>query len=230
MAEQAGSRRQTVINALADAVLSIERGHPVRVAVDGWSCSGKTSIADELAAEVGARGRSIMRVHIDDFHCKGYRDRSHIGEWTPRLYWDEGYDYDIFRAWVLEPLGPGGDRRCRTDLRTTWNDQETPAVWHDIADNAVAIVDGTPLLHPLLASHWDYVIWLQVDIEMLVERACRRDGLWYGSREAAERRYRGFRQPGHELYERLAAPSRHAHAVVDNCNFESPRLLRVGQP
>lgn len=230
MTETASSARREVISALAEAVLSIKRGHPVRVAVDGWSCSGKTSIADEFAADVQARGRPTIRVRIDDFHGKGYRERSQRGEWTPRLYWDEGYDYDIFRTWVLEPLGPGGDRRCRSDLRTTWNDLETPAIWHDIADDAVAIVDGTPLLHPLLASHWDYVIWLQVDIETLVERACRRDGAWYGSREAAERRYRCFRQPAHELYERLAEPSRHAHAIVDNSDFDLPRLLRLLQP
>lgn len=230
MAKQAGSTRQTVISALADAVSGIERGHPLRVAVDGWSCSGKTSIADELAAVVEARGRPITRVHIDDFHCKGYRDRSQRGAWTPHLYWDEGYDYEVFLDWVLTPLGPGGNRRCRTALRTTWNDLETPAVWHDITEDAVVIVDGIPLLHPLLASHWDYVIWLQVDIDTLVERACRRDGTWYGSREAAERRYRDFRQPAHELYERLAEPSQHAHAVIDNRDFERPRLLRIDRP
>jgi uridine kinase len=227
MTETDGSARRQVIDALAEVVASLRPAHPTRVAIDGNSCSGKTSVADDLAKAVQALGRPTLRASIDDFHCRGYRDRSMRGEWTPQLYFDEGYDYHTFRAWMLEPLGPGGSRRCRPAMVRTSDDALLPEVWHEVSDNAVVIVDGILLLHPELAAHWDYVIWLDVDTETMVERACQRDGDWYGSREAAERRYRQFRQPIYAWYERQAEPSRHADAILDNRDFERPRLVRL---
>ena len=112
----------------------------------------------------------------------------------------------------------------------TSDDALLPEVWHEVSDDAVVIVDGILMLHPELAAHWDYVIWLDVDTETMVGRACQRDSNWYGSREAAERRYRQFRLPIYAWYERLAEPSRHAHAIIDNRDFERPRLLRLQRP
>lgn len=224
------SARCEVIDALASVVASLRLAHPIRVAIDGNSCSGKTSVANELATALQLLGCPTLRASIDDFHCKGYRDRSMRGEWTPQLYYDEGYDFHTFRAWMLEPFGPGGSRRCRTAMLRTSDDVLLPEVWHDVSDDTVVIVDGILLLHPKLADHWDYVIWLDVDVETMVERACQRDGDWYGSREAAERRYRQFRLPIYTWYERQAEPSRHAHTIIDNLDFEQPRLLRLTQP
>ena len=114
-------------------------------------------------------------------------------------------------------------------LRTS-DDVLLPEVWHAVSDDAVVIVEGILLLHPELADHWDYVIWLDVDTETMVERACQRDGEWYGSREAAERRYRQFRLPIYEHYARLANVSDRAHAVLDNRDLARPRLLRLTSP
>jgi thymidylate kinase len=64
-----------------------------------------------------------------------------------------------------------------------------------------------------------------VDVETMVERARQRDTGWVGSAAAVEQRYRQFRQPVHELYERLASPVAQAHAILDNRNIEQPRLV-----
>lgn len=222
-----GGVRTEVIAALARAVTSLHLPHPTRVGVDGWSGAGKTTLADELAAMVEASGRPTLRASFDNFHRKGHKYRSIRGEWTPQLYYEEGYDYPVFRAWVLEPLGPGGNRRCRPAMLDSFNDVLLPEAWHQLADDAVVVVDGIFLLHPELAGHWDYLIWLDVDLGTVIERACRRDATWIGSAAAVERRYREFRQPVHELYERLASPADHAHAIVDNRSVERPRLVRV---
>jgi uridine kinase len=224
MADKAGARAE-VIETLARVVASLQLPHPTRVGIDGWSCAGKTTLADELAAAIQAAGRQALRASIDNFHRKGHKYRSMRGEWTPQLYYDEGYDYAVFRAWLLEPLGPGGSRRCRTAMLDSFNDVLLPEEWHELADDAVVIVDGIFLLHPELAKHWDYVIWLDVDVETMVERARQRDTGWVGSAAAVEQRYRQFRQPVHELYERLASPVAQAHAILDNRNIEQPRLV-----
>jgi len=199
MTDQGITRPEAVEN-LARAITSLRLPHPTRVGIDGWSGAGKTTLADELAETIRAAGRQTLRASIDDFHRKGHKYRSMRGEWTPRLYYDEGYDYAVFREWLLEPLGPGGSRRCRIAMLDSFDDVVLPEAWHELADDTVVVVDGIFLLHPELAGHWDYLIWLDVDLETMIERARRRDTAWIGSAEAVEQRYRQFRQPVHELY------------------------------
>jgi uridine kinase len=235
--ESAATTRHEVVAALAKAVMSLRVGHPIRVGVDGWSNAGKTTLADELAAAIQAAGRQSLRASIDNFHRKGHKYRSLRGEWTPQLYFDEGYDYAVFRSWVLDPLGPGGSphapdgsRRCRTEMLDAYNDVLPPEVWHDVAEDAVMIVDGIFLSHPDLAPHWEYLIWLDVDVETMISRALVRDAAWVGPAEAVEQRYRRFRQPVYEHYERLTNAAARAHAVVDNRDLAHPRLLRLTRP
>jgi uridine kinase len=53
---------------VALVVLAVRRPHPVRVAIDGCSAAGKTTLADELAAVVAERThREVVRVGIDYF-------------------------------------------------------------------------------------------------------------------------------------------------------------------
>jgi uridine kinase len=225
-----GGTRSEVLAALADAVIALRMGHPTRVAVDGRSAAGKTTLADELAHAVRARGREVIRAYLDDFHRPGHKDRSRLGGWTPRSYYDEGYDYEAFRELLLRPLGPGGSRRCRTALFDALHDAWLPEEWHAVGDQTVAVVDGAFLLRPELAGHWDYVIWLDIDMETMVERARHRDVAWVGSEQAMEERYRRHWIPTHELYERLTEPRTRAHAVIDNRNPQAPRIHRLSQP
>ncbi len=222
--------RSEVVDTLADAVTSLRVGHPTRVAIDSRSASGKTTLADELAEAVHARGREVIRASIDDFHHPGHKDRSQRGEWTPRSYYDEGYDYNAFRDLLLRPLGPGGSRRCRTALFDAFHNVWLPEEWHAVGDQTVAITDGVFLLRPELAGHWDYIIWLDIDMETMVERARRRDVTWVGSERVVEERYRRHWIPTHELYERLTEAPARAHVIVDNRIPQEPKLLRLSQP
>ncbi len=72
-------RRSEVVATLADAVTSLRVGHPTRVAVEGRSAAGKTTLADELSEVVRARGRDVIRASIDDFHRPGHKVRSQRG-------------------------------------------------------------------------------------------------------------------------------------------------------
>ena len=51
--------RDELLRRLAEAVGSVTIAHPTRVAVDGPPAAGKTTLADELAVVLRARGCSI---------------------------------------------------------------------------------------------------------------------------------------------------------------------------
>jgi uridine kinase len=225
-----GRTRAEIVPPLVDTVTSLRVDHQTRVAIDGRSAAGKTTLADEFAEPVRARGRDVVRTSIDDFHRPGHRHRSRRGDRTPRTYHDEGYDYDAFRDLVLRPIGSGGSRRCRLALFDSFHDEWFPEEWRLVDDEAIALVDGAFLLRPQLAGYWDYVIWLNIDVETMLARACERDVAWVGLVEVVEERYRRHWIPTHVLYERLVNPQAHAHAVVDNRRPEDPRLLRLSAP
>ena len=61
------ARRAEVVEALADAVGTIARPGPVRVALDALSHGGARSLADDLAAALSTRGRRWGRASLDAF-------------------------------------------------------------------------------------------------------------------------------------------------------------------
>jgi uridine kinase len=153
--------------------------------------------------------RPVIRASIDDFHRPGHKYGSMRGEWTAQSYYDESYDYVAFRELVLQPLGPGGNRRVRTAIFDSFHDVPIQEYWQSASEKAILIVDGAYLQREELRTHWDYLIWLKVDTETMIARARQRDVAWVGSAEVVERRYRTRVVHRHALYESLVDP-RHA--------------------
>ncbi len=219
--------RSGMLERLAGAVLGVRVAHPTRVAIDGRSAAGKSMLADELADAVRERGREVLRASIDDFHRQDHKYRSQRREWTPRSYYDEGYDYEAFCDVLLRPLGPGGDRRCRTGIFDSYHNAWLSEEWHQVARDAIVLVDGCFLSRPEIVEHWDYRIWLDIDWETMLERAQQRDVAWVGSKQEVLDRYERRVIPTHQLYELECRPMESAAALVDNRRIEEPRILRL---
>jgi SAM-dependent methyltransferase len=66
-AAERAARRAEVVDALADAVGTIGRPGPVRVALDALGHDGARSLADDLAAALSDRGRRCRRASLDAF-------------------------------------------------------------------------------------------------------------------------------------------------------------------
>jgi uridine kinase len=225
----AGGPRAAMVRRLAGELLGRRAAGPLRVGVDGRSAAGKTTLADELAAVVRGRGRPCVRASIDDFHRPGHARRSQAGEWTPERYYAEGFDHRAFRALLLAPLGPGGDRRCRLALWDALHDTPAPDATVEVPEDAVVVVDGAFLLRPELRDCWDYTIWVRVDWATMLERAAARDVAWVGSEQEVRRRYRRLWVPLHRRYERDTGAPELADAVVDNTDPDHPRIERLGR-
>ena len=149
------------------------------------------------------------------------------GEWTPELYLAEGYQLEVFREVLLEPLGPGGSRRC---LPAVWNsarDEPIAEAWVELDRDAIAVVDGMLLLGSDCASHFDFRIWVEVSEETVIARAVARDVAWVGSAREVEARYRRFWLPAHEFYAETQRPRDRADVVIRNDDVREPKLVWV---
>ena len=212
--------RPAVVAQVADSVPVAVGEDCVRVAVDGVDGSGKTVFADELAAEVAARGRSVVRVSADDWH-QVRELRYARGRTSPEGFWLDSYDYPRLRAEVLDPLGPGGSR----DYRPRGHDLETDEVLTGRASHApagsVVLVDGLFLQRDELEGCFELAIWLDVPFEETAARMSERDGTSPDPEDPTMQRYVGAQR----TYFEQRSPWTRADLVVDNTDLAAPFVV-----
>ena len=107
------SLRLALLSRLAEMISNLGFSRPVRIAIDGRTASGKTTFANELAAEIARRGRAVIRTSIDGFHMPK-ATRYARGRYSAEGYYFDARDLVAIRALLLDPLGPRGDRQYRT--------------------------------------------------------------------------------------------------------------------
>lgn len=215
--------RARVLAELAALVAAVDRPHPVRVGIDGWSAAGKTTLAGELAAAIIAAGRPAVQASLDDFKTASVR-RGRFPAGSAQEYYYEMYDYPAIRAELLEPLGPGGSRAFRPAIFDQQRQAELPVVRETATDDTIVLVEGAFLGRPELNDLWDFHIFVDIDFDQVLERGSRRDSAWMDSLAAAEERYRTRYIPGEKLYLEAVHPHDHADVIVDNRDLDRPRL------
>lgn len=218
--------RRQVLDELADRILALRLDHPTRVGIDGHSAAGKTTLADELATVLrGKTARTVLRVTID--HFKRHVDlRTRYPPGSPENYYYEMFDVDAIRDLLLAPLGPGGNRRYRSQIMDFSGRTPVDSGVHVAPDDAILVADGGFLQKPALARHWDLCVYLHIEVAEVLRRGPVRDLAWMDSAEAAAARYRTYYIPGEQLYLAENRPSERADIVIDNHDFEAPRVIR----
>ncbi|MFC9695082.1 uridine kinase [Kribbella sp. NPDC056951] len=213
---------------LADHVLTVDRPHPVRVAIDGPSAAGKTTLADELADVLRERtDREVIRVGLDYFK-KDPALRTAYPIESPESYYLDSWDLEAMRSQLLVPLGPDGNRRYATAVRSVNAQSALAVIEEEAAPDAVLVADGVFLQRPELIQDWDFRIYVHVDFDVVLRRGTARDQAWMDSAAAAEERYRTRYIPGERLYVDQVHPASLADLVVDNTDFAEP-VVRQGR-
>ncbi|WP_152361227.1 hypothetical protein [Microlunatus speluncae] len=214
--------RAALLAELADEVLATNHDQPIKIAVDGGTGAGKSTLADELAAEFRRRGRWAVRACADFFKIPPDR-RSADGVAGM-------YDRPALRRELLEPLGPGGDRLVRTGSWDGWTRRsllDRPRL--AVPENGIAVVDGVLILTDAeLEDLWDFRIWMHTSIDTRRERMVVRDALWSDepSPEALRKRFDDRYRPDEEAYRIGSEVEKLADALVDNEDPLHPRLHR----
>ncbi len=216
--------RAQLLNELAGRIAAIERPHPIRVAIDGVDAAGKTTLADELALPLRARGRPVIRASVDSFHNpRAVRYRR--GPDSPEGYFYDSFDYAALKTLLLDPLGPGGDLHYRTTLFDWRADTPAPSSWHRADPASILLFDGIFLLRPELEHCWDFTIFLQVTFDTALQRSIQRDTAPSGTPEAVRERYERRYRPGQQLYLRTCRPAERATVLIDNNDPLNPQIV-----
>jgi uridine kinase len=215
--------RGTLLKGIAEMINSIQRYHPVRVAIDGVDAAGKSIFADELKPLLEGKGREVIRSSMDWFH-NPRRLRYARGRMDPEGYYLDSFNYRALLDYLLLPLGPGGSL-VYTDKAFDYRlDQRLDEPFKKAGSDAVLLFDGVFLLRPELERLWDLKIYLDVTFEESLRRGLERVE---GDSSEVEELYMNRYIPGQKLYHIHSAPLRKADIVIDNNNPLNPRITRM---
>ena len=216
--------RSALIDRLAQAIDHVPCLHPLRVAIDGIDAAGKTSLADELAAELRGRGRQVIRASIDGFH-NPRAVRYARGPLSPEGYFLDSFNYPLLKQALLDPLGPGGSRVYRAAVFDHRADCALDLPEQIAPQNAVLLLDGVFLFRPELARCFDLKIFVDISFAESLRRALTRDLPSLGSLQTIEERYHRRYIPGQMLYFEQCSPHLAAGWRVNNEYVANPYLL-----
>ena len=216
--------RKQMIERLAVLIASVERPHPVRVAIDGIDAAGKTTLADELVPAVERRGRTTIRASVDGFHRPRIQ-RYQRGPDSPEGYYHDSFDYTALRAALLVPLGPEGDRLYRSAVFDFRSDSPVSRPILTARVDSVLLFDGVFLLRPELNDYWDYRVFVRVDSAEAMRRAELRDQGLFGSAAEVRSRFETRYLAGQRIYLESVQPERMADLVVNNDDPSNPTLV-----
>ncbi len=213
--------RHELLDRLAETIESVTTSHPVRVAIDGRPAAGKSTLADELAVVLRARGRSVIRATIEGFllpRAKRYRR----GADSPEGCYHDSFDFDALHRVLLAPLGPDGDRRFQYAVYDRDTDAALSPPVTTATPDALLLFDGVFLLRPELIDRWDLRIFVDTTFETTLDRARVRDRASLGSAVRVEQRFRNRYLPSQQHYFDTVRPTDHADVIVHNEQPEQP--------
>jgi uridine kinase len=212
--------RDEMLGRLAEAAGSAIAAHPTRVAIDGPPAAGKTTLADELAVVLRAQGRDVIRATIDDFLFPRAQ-RYPRGEYSAEGCYFDAHDHDALNRVLLDPLGPGGDRRFQPAVYDRTADAALSPPVTTAPVDAVLVFDGVFLMRPELIDRWDLRVFVSTTLEKTVERAVIRERQ-VSSRPDVERRWRERYLPSQQLYFATVRPTDHVDIIVHNDEPQQP--------
>jgi len=211
----------TVLGQLTATIADMAENRRVLVAFDGPDGSGKTTMANRVAAALPG---PVVRASIDGFHRRR-EVRMARGMDSPEGYYRDSFNLEAFEDELLAPfLSGNGLVRTRVfDYRT---DQDVEEEFEAVPPSATLIVDGVFLLRPELRRWWNLGIYVDVPEDVAVARAVERDADLFGGREEAELKYRLRYMPGQALYRMEAHPHDAALIVIDNTDPDRPEIVK----
>ena len=193
-----------------EAVLDTRRrlGRTTLVGISGIDCAGKTTLAEQLAAGLRARGETVVVVGGDGFN----RPRSERSPY-PVDDADYGFAYGQLIRELLLPARAGGRVAARLRIkdweRDAWDERDFV-----VEPGAIVLVEGVFLFMRELLPLLDLKIWLEISFDAALARALERDAEAMGGPDGVRHRYAARYFPGQRLHLERDRPQDRADLVL----------------
>jgi uridine kinase len=210
---------------IAAHIIKHQKARPMLVAFDGVDAAGKTALADNVADCLRNRdGLTPVRISLDAFHHPR-EIRLSRGALSPEGYFHDSFNLERLRACVIRPVKNKAPALVCGIFDYRRERELEPRIL-PVTDDIVVLFDGVFLHRDELFEAWDLSFFLDVTFETVRKRAKERHGGDFGSEEEIMERYARRYIPGQKLYLARCKPRERADFVIDNNDWEKPRLTK----
>jgi uridine kinase len=160
---------------------------------------------------------------VDRFH-NPRAVRYQLGPESAEGYYRYSFNYPLVRSRLLDPLGPGGNRRYCPEAFDYRTDAFIEAPYRLASPDSILLFDGIFLRRPELEDCWDVSIFVEIRFETCLERALTRDLDYLGDPETVRARYHQRYFPAQQHYLQTCRPRQRADFVLVNDDPQRPEL------
>lgn len=218
--------RKDLLYEIAEVINQIDLPHPVRVGIDGGGAAGKTTFANELIEPLEKLGRTVIRSTIDGFHNPPEIRRKQ-GQFSPKGYYEDSYDYPQLKKYLLEPLGPNGNLTYKESVYNFRVNQPTNVETKTASKNSILIFEGIFLFNEFLFPYWDYKLFIDASFETTMQRAIVRDNDLFGGTTNVIQLYKRRYIPGQEMYLSICNPIGISDITINNNDVHNPIVTNI---
>jgi uridine kinase len=179
-------------------------------AISGVDGSGKSTVADEVAARLTAAGRRVALVRLDDWRTPA--SVRFVADDPAQHFLDNAYRFDDLFALLVGPLVRTGRVDLVVDSYPSGADEPVQlTLRHDQVD--LVVVEGIFLLKRGVRERFDRTYWIDCAAEVALARALARN---QEGRPVDELRhdYQTIYQPAQRLHLERDEPLDHADLIV----------------
>ncbi|MCX6769565.1 MAG: HAD hydrolase-like protein [Candidatus Micrarchaeota archaeon] len=197
-----------------------QKGRAFVVGITGIDTSGKTMFAEAFANFLKSRKCRVQAISVDDFHNQ--REIRYSGKNQADNYYNKSFDYATIAEKLLIPVHRKRSFIAKLTLLNLHTDRYETKKSYAFDGNTIVVFEGVFLFRKELAPYIDYRVFLEIPPGESKRRAKARDVPIYG--KEVLRKYDAKYLPAQKRYLRQFPPSRMADIVIDNCNFERPKI------
>jgi HAD superfamily hydrolase (TIGR01549 family) len=186
------------------------------VGVSGIDGSGKTMFAGSLEKYLVSRNFKAQAIHLDDFHNP--KVIRHAGPDPAENYYQRSFNLETIASRLLQPMGRKKAFTVKIPVFNYITDRyEVEKEYYFNADTII-IFEGVFLFRQELAPYIDFKVFLDIPFEESKRRALVRD------QAAVIEKYDVKYLPAQAKYLKEYPPRRTAHLIIDNTNWEYPKI------
>jgi phosphoglycolate phosphatase len=212
-------RRIPIFEEILNAVTTNKQADKAFViGVNGIDCSGKSVFAKALEEFLKSKGRDTQMIELDDFH--NTKIIRYAGENQAENYYQRSFNIGLIIEKLLSPIRNKKTVYTELTLLNLDSDQYDLVKKYSVNRNTIVIFEGVFIFRKELAPFIDYRIFLEIPFDESKKRAKIRDIA------ASVEKYDVKYLPAQVKYLKEYPPRQIADFVVDNTNWEYPKIIR----
>jgi len=199
-----------------------DKNRPFVVGISGIDGAGKTSFAELFERYLVTDNDETQAIHLDDFHNpKAIR---YAGADQADNYFNRSFNINLVVEKLLKPMSKKKTFSTRMTLLDWHTDKYDTVRKYAFGQNTIVVFEGVFLFRKELAPYIDYKIFLNIPFGESKRRARIRDA------DTDTNKYDEKYLPAQSRYLEEYPPEKTADMVIDNSEWEYPRLKYTRQP